>query len=623
MATQTPITELDFESIKTQLKTYLKGQTQFKDYNFEGSNMSVLLDVLSYNTFQNNFYTNMAINEMFLDSAVLRNSIMSHAKELNYLPRSRRSAKAVVKVRFVDTDNVLQGQTVTVPQYTDFVSSYQGVNYNFVNMQTYVARKIGIGVYETDEIELFEGEMLTSFEREGFIVDADGILRVALTNENADTDSFEVFVDAEATDNENIYIRRNDIFGVEPNDKVFYVEPYFDNRYSIYFGGNVFGNQPSEFEDVRVRYRVTSGAEANGASSFNTSFLSNVTTVVSTISPASGGLERESTESIRNFAPKALQIQERAITERDYEVLLKQKFPEITSVSAYGGEELDPPQFGKVALAVYLRDGGDLLSSSLANQYVEYLQDKTPLSIEPIFVQTEFIYACVTVKLYYSRKLTTKSADELETLVRGAIQEYSNENLNNFDVKMRLSKLTETINNLDVSIQSNFVDATPKIEWSPAANISYTPTFRFQAELVRPYPYKSTNGFTNYKPAIRSSAFKLKGGESVYLQDDGLGKIQVITDSATQPQVVNVDVGSIDYDKGELTLVNFAVESYEGSAIEFEANTKRRDISAPTGRVFFIRDDDVTVEIIAEEDVERTAAASSVATAGGSVITTY
>ena len=332
---KTPITELDFDSIKSQLKTYLQTQTQFKDYNFEGSNMSALLDVLSFNTFQNNFYTNMTMNEMFLDSAVLKNSIVSHAKELNYIPRSRKSAKATVRVTI--TDENATDSTVVIPQYSTFTANYQGELFTFVTNQTYVARRTAPSVYTADNVDIFEGSMLASFQREGFIVDGDGVLRVQLTNDEVDTDSIVVFVDAEETENRNIFTRANTIYGVKPDDKVFYLEPYLDNRYAVYFGKNEFGLQPEEFEDVRVRYRICSGELANGASAFTASFIEGATIAVTTLVASSGGLERESMESIRYFAPKALAVQERAVTTKDYEVLLQQAFPEITAVSAYGG----------------------------------------------------------------------------------------------------------------------------------------------------------------------------------------------------------------------------------------------------------------------------------------------
>ena len=593
----TPITELDFDAIKEQFKTYLRTQTQFKDFNFEGSNMSVLLDVLAYNTFQNNFYSNMVMNEMFLDSAVLKNSVVSHAKELNYLPRSRKSAKALVRVSIID--ETLTDQTIIIPQYTNFFTNYEGVNYNFVTDQAYVARKVGTGTYVADNVEILEGQMLTSFQREGFIVDSDGVLRVALTNDEVDTDSLFVFVDAEATEDQNVFTRANDIFGIGPLDKVFYVEPYIDNRYSIYFGNNIFGLQPKEFEDVRVRYRICSGADANGASRFSTSFLENARISVQTLIAAYGGQERETIESIRYFAPKALQIQERAITSSDYEILLKQKFPEITAVAAYGGEELTPPQYGKVAISVYLEDNTQLISSVLANSYLEYLRERSPLSIEPIFVQTQFLYADLNIDVYYSSKFTEKSADQLESLIRQTVQTYSDNNLEDFNTTLRLSKLSSLIDSVDVGVQSNSIEIMPIIEYSPLVRIASNPTFKFSAELVKPYPFRQSNGFKDYKPAIKSTTFDVQG-VCLYLQDDGVGNIQTVTDDMTNPQIINPNAGTVNYETGEVRLIDFVVEAYDGNAIKIMARTKNKDISSPKGRVFIIRDDDVKIHMIQE-----------------------
>lgn len=587
------ISELDFESIKTQFKDYLRSQTQFKDYNFEGSNMSVLLDVLAYNTFQNNFYANMAINEMFLDSAVLKNSIVSHAKELNYLPRSRRSPRAVVNVTIYD--NTIKGQTVTIPAYSDFKTSYLGVQYNYVNAQTYVARKTAPGTFVAENVEIFEGEMLSSFEREGYFVDSDGVLRVILTNENADTDSVEVFVDAEATDNSNVFLRKTDIFGVGPTDKVFYIEPYYDGRYSIYFGNNVFGLQPSEYEDIRVRYRITSGPESNGAFDFTLeSTTPNSTVLVETVQAAAGGADRETLESIRYFAPKSLQIQERAITTKDYEILLKQNFPEIAACSAYGGEDLDPPQFGKVAISVYLGEGREGLSTTLSSAYISFLKEKSPLAIEPVFVDSEFIYGCVTTEVYFNPKLTKKSAGELEVAVRDTISNYNTQYLDDFDVTLRLSKLSSLIDNTNDAIVSNSVSVCPYVVYSPAFNISESPSFKFYAKLVKPYPFKDSNGFADYKPAVKSSVFQYNYVDS-YFQDDGMGNIQIVTSDLVNPQIVKPVAGSINYETGEINLVGFKTNYYAGSGIKILVSTANDDISAPAGRIFIVKDDDVTV----------------------------
>jgi hypothetical protein len=590
---KTPITELDFAAIKEQFKVYLQTQTQFKDYNFEGSNMSALLDVLSFNSYQNNFYTNMALNEMFLDSAVLKNSIVSHAKELNYIPRSRKSAKAVLNLTINDTTT--NASTITVPQYFELSANYQGESYNFVTNEAYTARRTAPGVYEAQNVEFFEGEMLQSFQREGFIVDADGVLRVYLTNNEVDTDSLVVFVDAEATDDANVFTRATTIFGVNPTDKVFYLEPYLDDRYSIYFGKNQFGLQPEEFEDVRVRYRICSGAEPNGAAEFGTGSINDTGTVSATVvQAAAGGQERESMESIRYFAPKALQVQERAVTTKDYEVLLQQAFPEITAVSAYGGEQLDPPQYGRVAISVYLNDNTEIISSTLSNSYIAYLKERAPLGIEPIFVATEFVYGDMAVNVTYTKKNTEKSKAELESLVRAAIQKYSDDNLEGFDKSLRVSKLSSIIDGLDTGIESNEISVLPIIEYSPPLNFNTNPAFRFEAELIKPYPFKSANGFVDYKPAIKSTVFDVDG-TCVFLQDDGQGNVMTITDEVTNPQIINPTAGTVDYKTGEVKLTNFKVETFTGSAIKISAKTKTADIKAPKGRVFILRDTDVKV----------------------------
>ena len=606
---KTPITELDFDVIKDQFKVYLQTQPPFKDYNFEGSNLSALLDVLAFNSYNNNFYTNMALNEMFLDSAVLKNSIVSHAKELNYIPRSRKSAKAIVDILITDTTS--NESTITIPQYFALSANYQGESYNFVTNESYTARRTEVGKYVAQNVELFEGEMLVSFQKEGFIVDADGVLRVFLTNNEVDTDSIVVFVDAEATDDQNIFSRANTIYGVKPTDKVFYLEPYLDEKYSIYFGKNQFGLQPEEFEDVRVRYRICSGTEPNGANTFGNGFIGENGVVSATVvQAASGGQERESMESIRYFAPKSLQVQERAVTTKDYEVLLQQAFPEITAVSAYGGEQLDPPQFGRVAISVFLNDNTRIISSTLSNSYLGYLKERAPLGIEPIFKQTEFVYADMTVSVNYSKKNPEKSASDIEALVRAAIQKYSDDNLEAFDRTLRSSKLSAIVDALDSGILSNEISAVPIIEYSPPLNFNTNPTFRFETSLVRPYNYQAVNGFANFKPAVKSSPFDIDGS-CVFFRDDGNGNIMIITDDVVNPQIINPTAGSVDYTKGEVKLTNFKVEAFTGSAIKVTAKTIDNDIKSPQGRVFILRDTDVKIVMELEERSK-----SSVSSAG-------
>jgi hypothetical protein len=591
MATK-PINELDFAALKDQFITFLKGQTQFKDYNFAGSNMNVLLDVLSYNTYMNNFYTNMAIGEMFLDSAVLKNSVVSHAKELNYLPRSRTSAKAIVNLSISAPTET--SQTITIPRFTEFTSTYQGSTFTFITNEVYAARRTSGSTFVAANVEIFEGEILTNFEKDGFFLDDQNFLRCNLTNDNIDTSTIEVYVDEVATENQNQFLYTPDIFGVTPTSKVFYLDPYFDDRYSIYFGRNIYGEQPGVDIDVKVQYRICSGSEPNGAARFGTSFIPNAT--VTTVEAASGGAERETIDSIKYFAPKSLQIQERAITARDYEVLLRQRFPDIQSVSVYGGDELDPPQYGRVAISVNLQ-GERILSNTNKNSYVAFLSDKSPLSIEPIFVDPEFLYVEAIVDISFSRKLTTKSTAQLETLIRSAILNFNQTNLDDFGEILRSSRLSSIIDDLDDGILSNSLCVNPIIEYKPVLNLALNPKFKFESQLVKPYPYKSVNGFADFKPAIVSTPFTYRGILSK-IQDDGAGNMQIISAGAVNTEILKPNAGTVDYTTGEVRLINFIVESFTGNGIKIYAATTSVDITAPKSRILTVRDEDVLVNFI-------------------------
>lgn len=591
MATK-PINELDFAAIKDQFIAHLRNQTQFKDYDFSGSNMNVFLDVLAYNTYMNNFYTNMAINEMFLDSAVLKNSVVSHAKELNYLPRSRTSAKAVVNVTIRNTTET--SQTITIPRFTEFNTNYLNDNFTFITNEVYVARKTSPGVFVATNVEIFEGEILSGFEKDGFFLDEQNFLRCNLTNDNIDTNTIEVYIDDEATDGQNQFFYTADIFGVTPTSKVFYLDPYFDDRYSIYFGRNIFGEQPDPDIDIKVQYRICSGAEANGANRFTTAFVPNAT--VTTVSVASGGAERETIDSIKFFAPKSIQIQERAITASDYEILLRQRFPEIQSVSVYGGDELDPPQFGRVAISVNLQGRG-ILSTTIKNEYVRYLSDKSPIAIEPIFIDPEFLYVETVLDVHYSRKLTTKSTQQLEVLIRDAIKTFSETNLDDFGETLQASRLSSLIDSVDDGIVSNSLCVNPIIEYAPTLNISLNPRFRFETQLVKPYPYRATNGFSDFKPAIVSSTFTYRRILSK-LQDDGAGNVQIISADSVNTEILDPAIGTIDYATGDIKLINFAVESFTGNAIKIYAASSSANVRAPKSRILTVRDEDILINFI-------------------------
>jgi len=422
-----------------------------------------------------------------------------------------------------------------------------------------------------------------------------------ISNETVDIESIRVFVgdlssDVLDEDEEDFqeYFFKKDIFGVKPDDPVFYIEPYFDNLYSVVFGKNVFGKQPLPSDEIGVTYRVCNEDAPNGANRFTTSFLPNI--IVETLRPAEGGAARESISSIKFFAPKSIQIQERAVTETDYEVLLKQRFPQIKSISVYGGDELDPPRYGKVAISVNLQ-GNVLISESTKSDFERYLSDKTPLAIQPIFVNPEFIFVDVSLDVFYTKRLTTKSLQQLEQDIRNAVKNFTETNLDDFGTVLRNSRLSSVIDDVDNGILSNSIVTRPFIEYSPPIRVEQNPVFNFNTELVKPYPFRRASGIENYKPAVKSSVFNFRG-TCVYIQDDGLGNIQIVSDDANNFQVLVPSVGSDDYKNGVVRLSSFVVDGFAGRAIKMFANTVDSDISSPKSRILTIRDENVKIRLV-------------------------
>ena len=588
MANISPVQNLDFFETKSALKTYLSNQDRFADYDFEGSNMNVLLDLLAYNTFYNNYYYNMMISEMFLDSAQERNSMISHAKELNYLPRSRRSAKAIVTFNITASQ---AGNFFIIPKDTKINGKCGNKTFTFLTEKAYTASTTQVAVitngviqprtYTASNVEVFQGRLIT---------ETLDISDTVLSNSMIDTRSLYVEVNSEE------YVYKTDIFGITANDKVFYLQPEEDEKYSIQFGQDKFGKQPTEGDTITVKYRISSAEDANGVRSMTSNGLagaSNVTITVATIS--NGGLSAESVESIRTFAPKALQVQERAVTTRDYEILLRNRFPNIEAISVYGGDEVDPPQFGKVIISVDVTGGEGAADFEIAS-FTEYLKDKTPLTIEPVFVPAKFLFVDTVVDVVFDPNITTKSPSQIRSEVTNAITGYSTSTLSDFNKTLRQSRLAATLDAVDNSIISSSIFASPIIEYVPTLNAVSNPAFSYETALVQPYAYDATTGLTGFTPAVRTTKLTIEG-TLVTLQDDGAGKMMAVTASTATSSVFKRSIGTIDYTTGAIKLSNLIVDSYEGGAIKFIANSIAKDIKAPKDRIITIRGDDITVNV--------------------------
>ena len=596
MAVQTSITELDFSQIKDNLKTFLQGQDRFKDYNFEGSNMNVFLDVLAYNTFHNNFYANMAINEMFLDSAQLRESVVSHAKGLNYIPRSRTGARARVNLALSVNDSPA---FVTIPSKTKFNAQCGSKTFTFYNTSAVTIYPLN-NAYTYTNLEIIEGSWVT----ESFEVLGDTNERFILSNDGINTGVVKVYIKANAAaTTSDEYVLRNSIFGVEPTAKAFYLQAAEDNKYEIIFGQDKFGAQPIAGNVINVEYMVTNGEEANGITSFAlptniNGYPTNVTLAVA----SEGGAERESIESIKYYAPRSIQVQDRAVTASDYEILLKTRYPEIQAVSVYGGEELNPPRYGRVVIAVDVQDA-DGVSENNKRTYAAFLRERSPVSIEPLVISPEFMYLSVNTTVYFNTKTTALGESDIRSKVTTALQNYSDTYLNDFKIRFKQSNLSSAIDASDPNIISNDIEVLPIIPLNPTLNIANNFDVSFGNELVRDQRVVPGEIYATHKPAIRSSTFTFRG-QSCLIKDDGLGVLTIIRLQGDSFVVVNGNIGSVDYATGRVVIRNLNVSSYIGSEIKLFGRTVAQTITAPKSRILSIRANtsDVNVNVVGVND---------------------
>lgn len=588
MTSNAPITELDFNQIKTNLKTYLKGQAQFADYNFEGSNMNVLLDVLSYNTYQNGFFTNMAMNEMFLDSAQLPASVVSHAKALNYVPRSRTSAKAKINVTLACNDTPT---FVIIPEKTRFVAKCGTKTFNFYSNTAATIYPVN-GVYTYFGLEVYEGRYVD----ESFLVTG-STQKYALSNSNIDTSSIRVYVkESSSSTTETEYTRQTSLFGAVADSTVFYIQAQNDTQYELIFGENIFGIQPANGNVVRVEYRVTAGEEANDIISFVPSGNIQGYPATSVLNQKSAdGYEKEGIESIRYFAPRAMQVQDRAVTEHDYEILLKNYFPEIQAVSVYGGEELNPPRYGKVIIAVDVQNAYGVSENNKV-KYATYLRDRSPVAIQPIVVSPEFMYVAVDTNVYFDTKKTASSEASIRQSVLDSILAYNDANLNNFKTVFRASRLSATIDEANPNILSNDLSVLAIIPLNPPLNLSSNFDITFNNALNIDHSLSANEVLSDHRPAVKSSTFTYDGSIA-FIQDNGNGVLQVIKSAGASFVYLNANIGSVDYETGRVIIKKFNVSAYDGTDIRLYGRTRTSTIEPPKNRILTIREQDITINV--------------------------
>lgn len=449
------ITELDFDGIKNNLKAYLKSQSEFQDYDFEGSGMSVLLDILAYNTHYMSYYLNMVGNEMFMDTAQLRSSILSHAKNINYLPGSKRGAKTLVNIRVTPSnseDNV--ATSLVLSKYSNFLGEdIDGINYNFVTTNASSTIKSN-GTFYFANVQIQQGETVSL----QFLMDPTNTKRrFKIPSANVDTDTVEVRVQESSSNTDFItYSRSNNIVELSSNSTVYFIEESDDLNYNIYFGDGILGKAPKNGNIITLTYLDTVGTEANNISKFTSKniigslFKDNVT--VTAITSSYGGIEKETIEQVKFRAPFAYSTQNRAVTAGDYQTLLIKDFPNIEAVSVWGGEENDPVVYGKVFLAVKTKQNYAL--SNADKEYIknELIKTRNIVTVTPEIVDPEYTYIKVVGKVNYNPAATTLTVNELRELVKSAIYDYNDKELSNFGTTFRKSKLQAYMEAADKSI---------------------------------------------------------------------------------------------------------------------------------------------------------------------------
>jgi hypothetical protein len=540
------VTELDFDTIKGNLKTFLRQQDQFTDYDFDGSTISTLIDLLAYNTHYNAVYGNVLANEMFLDSADLRNSIVSHAKHVGYTPRSATAPIAYLNV----TVNNATGSTLTATRGTTFSTSVNGVSYNYlVKDETTITPNDG--VYTFSNLPIYEGTLINN----KYTVDTTNAdQRFLIKNNLADTTTLKVTVQNSSSDSTtNTYTLASDLADVISSSKIYYLEGAEDSQYEVKFGDGVLGAALSTGNIVTLSYIVTNAEESNGASSFSLSGsiggFSNVT--ITTATNSANGAQPETPDSIRFNAPRQYASQNRTVTTNDYASKVKQIYTNAKSVSVWGGEDNDTPSYGRVYISIN-PVAGATLTEATKTDIITQLKDFNVASITPIIQDPETTSIQLNVSVKYDAKSTTKTENSIKSLLTAAITKFNQDNLTQFENVFRHSKFIETINKVDTSILSNITTVKLHKSFTATTSGATTYTIKYSNAFYNPHSgHNATGG-----GILTSSGFKINGDTTneYFLDEDGAGNIRLYYLVGQTRTYTNNSLGTIDYTNGTITL---------------------------------------------------------------------
>ena len=575
----TQVANLDFEQIKSTLKDYLKAQSDFTDYDFEGSAISNLIDVLAYNTYYTAFNTNMVVNELFIDSASLRDNVVSIAKQLGYTPKSKTSPTAYIDFT-VDYTNPTSDTELNLRAGTGFISTFDNTIYQYVVEKTAKASVVNNKAVFTN-VPLREGTRVT----QTFTVDTtQKSQKFVLDNPSIDINTILVSVYPTGGSFNEPYLQADNILGVDSTSKIFFLEEIADDRYELIFGDGVLGKKLEDNAQIVVTYITTSGSVSNGVKTFvftgvlvNESSItpSSYNVTIDSSVPSAGGEEAETTDRIKFNAPKTFGTQDRAVTSEDYGAIVRNIYPATSDIIIFGGEDQDPPDYGKVFVVLKPKDAS-YLTSLTKNQIVTELKKYVVASVEPVIVDPAVLHVELTSEIYYNGSITDSPPSEIQNLAISSVTSYvATSGTEKFKGKFRHSKFTAVIDEADRSINSNLTSVTMRRDFYPQLNSTFFYEVCYQNAFDKDcdVPVLSSTGFrvTEY-PTF-----------DVYLEDRDSKIVLYRIDSVTGEKVVlDKEVGDIDYVKGELKMYDLTIikGSFFDNRISLRVKPLSNDVKA-------------------------------------------
>lgn len=538
------VNSIEFDDIKKNFKTFLRGQEIFKDYDYDGSALSVLIDLLSYNTYYQAFYNNVAANEMFLDSAVKRSSLVSIAKNLGYTPNSVTAPTAIVDVVYgasPSATSILPGEQFTI--------NTDAGNFVFVNTESAEIKNVN-SQYVIEDLEIKEGYI----NNISYIVpDTENNRKYVIPDENADISTITVRVQTSQTDTTGLtdtWNKISDITQLTPETKVFFLEENTLGYYEIYFGDNVLGQKLEAGNLIRITYLVTSGSSANGSGKNNTFRYLNDSNTVTVKSIALGGAEKESTDTIRFRAPRYFSAQNRAVTENDYASLIENNFSGFDSVFIFGGEEAEPPTYGSVFVAIKPQVG-TMVGDSKKKSIEKFLSTKAVLGVKPIVIDPDYTYMIFHADVSYDTSKTSLSSGSITSIIRTSIINNIDSNLGKFNRAFSISKLLTEIDSGSSSIESSSVLVTMEKRFLPTSTNLVSYRLDYGNSIYHPHDGHKTEVYSNNFLYLDPEDTITK---TVFLEDDGYGNISFYRFVEGIKETVAKNIGTVDYTKGIVTI---------------------------------------------------------------------